>query len=329
MATWISWEKHRRTKELCQYLGIQDTTIASNQSRWLRHPSAIIKTIWHIVTKRPKTLIVQCPSIFLGLIACALKPIMGYKLIVDAHSDAIESDKPALQKFFFLYKLIHKIADVSVVTNQQNADVVKGLGGRPFVLPDRLFDPPILNTKALGSKYNIAFVCSFDVDEPYAEVFEAFKTLEDTTLYVTGRAPQTVLDRYTHYQNIIFTGYTPLEDYMTLLNSVDGILALTTRENCTLCAANEAVSFRQPMIISNSQFLRDYFSKGAIYADNTAPSLREAFYKLIKNHQKLKDELTLFKPHLEQAWEKQGKVFKEIVYGIPEKTQRHPVTNIS
>lgn len=177
MVTWISWEKHRRTKELCNYLGIQDTTISSSKRRWQRHPRAIIKTIIHILTQRPSTLIVQCPSLFLGLIASILKPFMGYTLIVDAHSDAIEPDKPTLQKFFFLYKYIHQKADISVVTNQQNADVVQRLGGRPLVLPDRLFDPPLLKKKPLASKHNMVFVCSFDIDEPYAEVFEAFRDL--------------------------------------------------------------------------------------------------------------------------------------------------------
>ena len=326
MVSWISWEKHRRTKELCNYLGIQDTTISSSKSRWLRHPRAIVKTMQHILTQRPSTLIVQCPSLFLGLIASALKPFVGYKLIVDAHSDAVEPDKPAIKKFFFLYKYIHRTADVSIVTNQQNAETIKTFGGRPLVLPDRLFEPPVLKTKPLASKHNMVFVCSFDVDEPYAEVFEAFKDLKDTTLYVTGRAPQIVLEQYKEYKNIIFTGYTPLEEYQTLLASVDGILALTTRENCTLCAANEAVSFMQPMIISGSDFLRDYFSKGAVYTNNSASSIRQAFLEFIQHQSTLKAEVIAFKPQLINAWEKQGKTFKDIVYGTTNQVQKNSVT---
>jgi glycosyltransferase involved in cell wall biosynthesis len=321
MVSWISWEKHRRTKELCDFLGIPDTTIASNQSRWLRHPAAMLKTIQHISRQRPSTLIVQCPSIFLGLIASLLKPFFGYKLIIDAHSDAIESDKPIIQKLFFLYKFIHHSADLSVVTNQQNADSVQAFGGRPLVLPDRLFDTPAFKSKILANRHNIVFPCSFDIDEPYTEVLEAIKDLKDITLYVTGRAPQQVLEKY-KYPNVIFTGYLSLEDYQSLLGSADGILALTTRENCTLCAANEAVSFMQPMILSNTQFLKRYFSKGAIYSDNKASALRKAFLDFIENQSQLKKEVTTLKPQLSSAWEKQGQAFKDAVYNTKSHQQR-------
>jgi hypothetical protein len=314
MITWISWEKHRRTKELCAFLGIENTVFASNHSRLLRHPAAIINTVGYLLKHRPKTLIVQCPSIFLGLLACLLKPILGYKLIVDAHSDALTPDKKVLQQSFFLYRFIHRTADVVVVTNEENTKVVRKSGGRAIVVPDRLFDPPMLTSKKLAGKHTLAFVCSFDVDEPYQEVFEAFRSFPDTTLYVTGRAPQVVLETYKTQSNLIFTGYTPLNDYLTLLRSVDGILALTTRENTTLCAANEAVSFTQPLILSNTTFLRSYFSKGSVYTANTAQGIRTAYQTFLLEHDRLKAEMVAFKPQLSHAWEEKGEVFKAVVY---------------
>jgi hypothetical protein len=235
MITWISWENHRRSKEICDYLGIENKVFASARSRWLRHPVAITKTVAYLFRVRPQTLIVQCPSVFLALLACILKPLFAYTLIVDAHSDALTPDKPILQRFFFLYKWIHRTASVVVVTNEGVVPVVQKSGGRAFVLPDRLFEPPPLKPIQLRSKHNIAFVCSFDVDEPYSEVFEAFKEVKDTTLYVTGRAPQTVTERYKDYTTIVFTGFTPLEDYLTLLCSVveysrheDGVKCFTS-----------------------------------------------------------------------------------------------------
>lgn len=315
MITWISWEKHRRTTELCEYLGIENKVFASSRSRWLRHPAAIINTVRYLFQQRPTTLIVQCPSIFLGLLACLLKPVLGYRLIVDAHSDVVAPDKKLLQQFFFLYRLIHRAADVVVVTNEENIQVVKESGGKAIVVPDRLFDPPTLTPKRLQGERALAFVCSFDVDEPYQEVFEAFRNFPDMTLYVTGRAPERVLEAYSHQKNIIFTGYTPLHDYLTLLQSVDGILALTTREDTTLCAANEAVSFTQPLILSDTRFLRSYFSKGAIYTTNTAEGIRAAYQTFLINQERLKAEMVAFKPQLKSAWEEKGETFKKVVYG--------------
>ncbi len=323
MITWISWENHRRTKEICDYLGIENKVFASSRSRWLRHPAALAKTIGYLFQTRPQTLIVQCPSVFLALLACILKPLLGYTLIVDAHSDALTPDKPILQRFFFLYRWIHHRADVVVVTNDKVIPIVEASGGRAFVLPDRLFEPPVLEPTQLRSKHNIAFVCSFDVDEPYAEVFEAFKDAKDTTLYVTGRAPQHVTEQYKDYKNILFTGYTPFKEYQTLLRSVDGILALTTRENSTLCAANEAVSFAKPMIISNSNYLKSYFSKGTIHTANTSAAIREAYQSFLENQATLQAEMTAFKPQLSNAWEERGKKFKALVYSPKSELKKH------
>jgi glycosyltransferase involved in cell wall biosynthesis len=323
MTTWISWEHHRRSKEICAYLGIENKVFASKRSRLLRHPLAVTKTMGYLFQHRPQTLIVQCPSVFLALLACFLKPLLGYTLLVDAHSDALTPDKPILQRFYFLYAWIHRKADVVVVTNDNVVHIVEKHGGRAFVLPDRLFEPPVLGSKPLRSKHNIAFVCSFDVDEPYAEVFEAFRDARDTTLYVTGRAPQEVLEKYQDYKNIVFTGFTPLKDYLTLLRSVDGILALTTRENSTLCAANEAVSFAKPMIISNSAYLRSYFAKGTIYTANTTTAIREAYETFLRDYDRLQTEMTAFKPQLSRAWEEQGKKFKALVHSSASELKEH------
>lgn len=323
MITWISWETHRRTREICDYLDIENKVFSSKRSRWLRHPVAIGKTINYLFQKKPRTVILQCPSVFLGLIGCLLKPFLRYTLIVDAHNAALIPDAPILQRFYFLYKIVHRFADVVVVTNEHLIDIVTRNGGRAFVLPDRLFEPPTLEPTPLRNKHNLAFVCSFDVDEPYREVFEAFRNETDTTLYVTGRAPQEVLEQYKDYKNIVFTGFTPLKDYLTLLRSVDGIIALTTRENSMLCAANEAVSFEKPMIISDSDYLRGYFAKGAVYTANTAPAIQESYKAFIQIYDKLQTEVSLLKPQLSYAWEKQGKKFKTLVHSPKSEFKQH------
>jgi hypothetical protein len=323
MITWLSWETHRRSIEICDYLGTENKVFSSKRSRWLRHPLAIARTIGYLFQTRPQTLIVQCPSVFLALLACILKPILGYTLMVDAHSDALTPDKPILQRFFFLYEWIHRRADVVIVTNNNVVPIVEKSGGRAFVLPDRLFEPPLLEPIQLRSKHNLAFVCSFDVDEPYAEVFEAFKDAKDMTLYVTGRAPQQVLEHYKDYTTLLFTGFTPLKDYLTLLRSVDGVLALTTRENSTLCAANEAVSFAKPIIISNGNYLTSYFTKGTVHTANTATAIRGAYQIFLQNQDKLQTEMILFKPQLSKAWEERGKKFKVLAYSSKSEFKKH------
>src|SRR5690606_19499272 len=132
----------------------------------------------------------QNPSIVLAALLCFLKPL-GYKLIIDRHSNfklytlSIKSFK--WRAFHFLSRYTLKKADLTIVTNKYLADLVIDLGGRSFVLPDKL---PALDkhaNKVLGGVYKLVFVCTYSADEPVLEVFEALRYLgEDYQLYVTG-----------------------------------------------------------------------------------------------------------------------------------------------
>ena len=68
-------------------------------------------------------------------------------------------------------------------------------------------------------------------------------------------------------------GYLPEEDYVQMLLSVDVIVELTTRQDCLVCGAYEAVAAGTPLIVSNSEVLRRQFSSGTLFTDNTSEDL--------------------------------------------------------
>ena len=83
---WISWEKHRRTENLCKSLQIPLHTFNSTKPRYIKHPLFLIRTLFLINRIKPSVLFVQNPSIILTCFVSILKKIFKYKLIVDAHN---------------------------------------------------------------------------------------------------------------------------------------------------------------------------------------------------------------------------------------------------
>ena len=128
--TWIAWEKHRRTLELCKYIGIKPIIFESYLSRVVKHPFFIISTIYLLFRQAPSILIVQNPSIILTYLACLLKNKLRYYLIVDSHNGGLIPDGRFGIKLKFIYSEWQKLADLTVVTNNSLAEIVRKNGGK-------------------------------------------------------------------------------------------------------------------------------------------------------------------------------------------------------
>jgi glycosyltransferase involved in cell wall biosynthesis len=162
-----------------------------------------------------------------------------------------------------LLRLIHRRADLTIVTNEPLRQIVEGHGGRAFVLPDRI---PALNHAALEPAVEkregqVVFICSFAEDEPYEEVIKAGAILEEgMLLHITGsphRLREGVLRNLP--ANVRLTGFLPENDYLDLLRRADVLMDLTTREDCLVCGAYEAVALGKPLVLSDTRALRNHF----------------------------------------------------------------------
>ena len=234
---WIAWEYHRRTIELSRFFDCDLKILHSNRSRYVKHPIFLLKT-WKIIHfSRPIVLIVQNPSIVLSIFVCIIRNIYRYRLIVDAHNAGLLPDRRFIKAFGWIYKLIQRVADVTIVTNKKLAEIVLKNGGSPQILPDKI--PKIMATEKIGlkGKYNIVFICTFGKDEPYLEVIKAVHLLENENIniciYVTGsleNVKNEIIDNAP--SNLIFTGFLSEYDYYRLLSSSNLSIDLTNRENC-------------------------------------------------------------------------------------------------
>ena len=307
-ALWITWENQRRNDGIASALSIPMFVFDFKTSRLVRYLSALWRTIRVVAERRPKYLFVQNPSVVLAFAAVSAGPWLGATVIVDAHNAAIiplQSSQSGLLRWAARY--IVRKARLTLITNDSLARVVESAGGRAFVLPDRIPDLPPLPraaTRLRSSGRNAVFICTFASDEPFLEVIEAARSLDPSiTVYVTGnprhRAAQ--LNALAP-PNVKLTGFIREDDYVALLRTADVIIDLTTREDCLVCGAYEAVAAEQPMILSGTSAIRSYFNRGVRYTDNTATDLAAAIGDAIANGDSMRREARALKADLQVDW---------------------------
>lgn len=304
-ALWIAWERHRRTTELARALKVVKLfQLELDAHRLIRYPYLLLRTLLIILKERPRLVIVQNPSVVLTLfVLFLLRPLVG-RIIVDAHNEGITPFASKHAWLMPIYDMMQKRADLTIVTNEALAEIVGSNAGRPFVLEDRIpeFGKP-LHTQLAG-KHNAVLICTFERDEPYREVIKAAGLIDPgICIYVTGRpqkAPKKVIAQAP--RNVVFTGFLAEQDYLNLLYSVDLIIDLTLMENCLVCGAYEAVALGKPMVLTDSDALRTYFHKGAIFTENHPHSIARAVYQVIENKETMKREVSDLKKELTLTW---------------------------
>lgn len=289
----ITWEKHQRTRSLCNKLDIPLFELISLEKGVRRYIELTLRTTRTIREEKPSTLFIQNPSIILAVLATCLKYIFKYKLIVDAHNEAIE---PFIHNNFFMRyisKLIISLADRTIVTNDVLAKKVEFIGGKSIVLPD--FLPNIMPRNYLpfveNTQWQITLICTYACDEPYEEVFKAIDKLGSISiLNVTGKIPAK-LNTLTIPSNVKLLGFLSEHDYWETLFNSHIIIDLTTMRDCLVCGAYEALAIEKPTLLSANKASILLFGAFAYHVQNTADNIKNGLEYIIDNYDNLRESI--------------------------------------
>ena len=310
---WIAWERHRRTITISRYLDIEPIIFVKDLPRFVKHPYFILKTLFELFKHKPQNLIVQNPSIILALEACLFRRFFKYKLIVDAHNGGLIPDVVTLPVLQSIYQYVQKFADITLVSNRYLGEVVEKNKGTPFVLPDKLPDIKF-DKSTVNVKIKVVYICTFAIDDPYLAVLEACRMLpEGINVYFTGNYNKSDILKKNISKNITLTGFLSDQKYWDLLKSADLIIDLTTRRDCLVCGAYEAVSTETPMILSNSRVLREFFNKGAVFTEVEASEIASAIITSVEKIRELQLGIKKLKCELNEKWEVIGANLKELL----------------
>lgn len=301
---WISWEVHRRNRSLSTKIGAELVEITHAGGRLRRYMHSLARTISVLRSRKPSVVIAQNPSILLALAVTAYGKFSRFMVVIDAHNAGLYPAEGRTVFRQWIAEWIVRHADLTIVTNDALARFVASKGGTAAIVPDPLpIFPEAVPRQKLRGRRNVFFICTWADDEPYVKcIAAAAQWPEDVVLYVSGRSDGKEEEVGVISDNVELTGFISDEEYTTLLHSVDVAIDLTTRDNCLVCGAYEAVSASVPMVLSETAALVDYFQDAAIYCENTTNSIAKQVLLVLEDLETQKNAITRNRSRLEQQW---------------------------
>lgn len=299
---WITWEYQRRNRSMAARLGATLHELDYRGHFLARYWVLGWRTVGIVRRSRPDVVYYQNPSLVLAALVTTLKffGLTHAKIVGDFHNAGVFP--PVLR---FLVPWIVRNSDLIVVSNKNLQPAIEGFGGRSVAIPDPI--PEIhAHTRVesgSGEQFAVFFICSWASDEPIDNVLRAAQMIEATdrsiTVAITGRPK---LERIGWHApvpgNVELTGYLADADFEARLAAASAVLDLTTRADCMVCGAYEAVSVGVPMIVSNNEPTRRYFHKGALYTDNSAEDIAKLILELRADYARFKHEIVELKQEL-------------------------------
>jgi hypothetical protein len=274
----------------------------------------LVSTFAILLRERPLLFIVQAPPIFPLYAAVLYRALSGAQYLVDAHNPMISGGLWCKLPFA---RYVLRQAALVIVHNERIALQVQDPRIRSAVLMDR---PPGINEQDLQptpfpvteGRPRVVVPCSYDSDEPIAEVQHVTHLLPEVDFYFTWYPEKVPADlRRGLGRNAFLTGFLPPRVFSQLLLSADAILVLTTRDDVQPSGASEAVGFHKPLVISDSQIIRALFPLGCVYVQNQASAIARGVRLALERKEDLTAQMAAFRNDKLHQWEQQYQALLE------------------
>lgn len=321
---WISWETHRRSRSLSEALGAELEEICYSESNFLvYYVISVMKTIVLILRRNPSIIFAQNPSLVLALVVTVYGKISRRLVVIDAHNAGLSPAEGRTIVRQYLADWIVANSDLTIVTNEALAKSVLEKRGIAAVLPDPLPKFPVVESKfPVRGDENVLMISSWAKDEPYVEMIAAAHLLgSQICVYFSGDSKGKEQQCDVIAGNIVLTGFMSDDEFIRLLYSVDLVVDLTTRDNCLVCGAYEAVSAGVPMVLSDKDVLRNYFSDGALFCDNSTQDIADKITLALSQKDELSKQVGRLHISMDLSWSKQLQIFETQIKSLCEQKE--------
>lgn len=308
---------------MAQVLGVPLYEVVIKGSALKRYFFSILSTFSAIRSENPDVIFFQNPSLVLALFMVLTKPFHRKRLVMDAHNAAL---KPIEGKSELLNKLAYwivKKVDITIVTNSILSKKVTKYNGVPFILSDPI-PISIISNKNFEQVYPspyVVFICTWAEDEPYDQVIEAAKMLENKNIVVriTGRPPVRIKSQALG-KNVSLEGFVSESKYIQLISGAALAIDLTTRPDCLVCGAYEAAAVGTPCLLTSNSCSIDLFTKGYLFTENDAKSIASKIDEGLNRSDELRSELNAFRVEYSNMLDKRLKELAERIDLIPKES---------
>jgi len=308
---WITWHQQARSKNLARLLQVQLYEKQINGGFLKRHAGSFLWTWRVLIKERPQVIYIQLS--FLLLIAVYLYKKLSLNdiyFVADCHTKALRrsmKNENMTGKFLRMLKIsCFKAVDLSIISNAEMIDDIEELHQNYIILPDQIPEVAQLDGLPEADNNYVVMVCSFAVDEPYREMIKAAGYLpDDLTVYMTGNCPEGAIQQNNIPDNLHFTGYISFDKYYRLIAHAQCIVGLTTEKGCLQSCAYEGLAVETPMVLSETEALKNYFENAAIYTSHHAASIAMVIKKAINQKKKLIENIKSVKGRRKVQFDKQ------------------------
>jgi glycosyltransferase involved in cell wall biosynthesis len=307
-AVFIKWFPYdKRNETIAAAIGAGCHFIYCLQSRrpWnapFRYVVQFVKTLALLFRERPRVVFVTNPPIFAAATVALYCTATGGASVIDSHS-GVSADKWRL--FEPLHRFLARRALRVIVTNQVLEKIYRDWGAETGIVTDVVMEIPRRRELHFDG-FSVVVICSFDSDEPIADILGAAAQLPDVTFYLTGnfrRAERRLVDGKS--ANVIFTGYLADQDYFDLLHGCDAVMVLVNTDNTMQQGAYEAVSVRKPMILSDWEVLRSVYDRGTVFVRNDGDAIAAGV-------QRLREGYAAYRAEMDELYEERKKVWERV-----------------
>lgn len=273
----LTWSSHRRTSGLAAELGIELLEVISARRGAARYLELTARTLRLLFTRSFRVIVSQNPSIVLATLLVCIRPVRRYRLVIDAHNEAITPFFHDIAIVRAIGRWLMRRACLTIVTNAELAERVRQAHGRPLVLADSLPAVPRDLPAAASRPAYVVVVCTFAPDEPLDEIFAAARSLPEVQFRVTGNArrcaPALLASKPA---NVELTGFLDDQSYWALLAASQAVLDLSTIPDCLVCGAYEALALGVPMILTDNPAGRRLFGQAAVFTSTASAGIAAA-----------------------------------------------------
>lgn len=306
--TYISWAANcSRSDHTARELGgvshmVYWESLGSRRSTvWLKYIGQAFRTWRILASERPSAVFVMTPPVFAPLVAWLYCATHRCALVLDAHTAAFLH--PRWRYLQGLQFWLCRRARTTIVHNEHLRALVESHGGHATVVPDIPVRFQDMEAYPLAPGFNVAVVCSFNPDEPTANILTAARRLPDVQFHVTGNPNALRADLKAQLPpNVRLTGFLSTGAYASLISHADAVMTLTTRDHTMLRGAWEAIYQSTPVIISNWNVLREAFDMGAVHVDNTPEDIVRAVERLRRDYAGFREGARALRLRKEQRW---------------------------
>lgn len=316
----VDWRPHnRRAKSLAEDLGAELRLAPPVLRRKLYAPLRYVYlSLWTagiFLRMRPSVIVASAPPPFCAILAFAYSRLFTCAYIVDAHHLATTGYWSRLPFGFWFNRLVMNRSLTTLVHNEAIQSLAGERGVNATVLETKV---PALHPGSvhpLAGSFRVLVPCSFDPDEPIAQLWMAASQLGETTFYVTGDHAR--LDTKTlkaHPDNVVLTGFVSEAEYDGMLNSVDAVLALTTEDYPVRPrAASDAIAAEKPLVASRNEATRQHLGTGAILIGNTQREIVEGLSEVRRRHGEYQLAMKRLKSERMRQYQLELQVLKRIL----------------